>query len=209
MNFPARYKADIVSAVESIDLEKVVEVIDLFKHARARRRNIFVCGGTRSASTASKVLCDMIACSSFERPVRFRIFALDDRAWKWDADGDTASSEKLFVEQVKNFAEPGDVVVGISASDKSASILRTFEYAACLGCKIVALTGLDGGKLAALANVAIPVGSTNFGTVEDTHVIICHMIGSYFLEFEGRSRGTGPAEATSIDEAHWQPARRA
>jgi D-sedoheptulose 7-phosphate isomerase len=192
MNFPARYKADIVSAVESIDVEKVIEAIELFKRARARRRNIFVCGATRGASAAARILCDMITRASFERPVRFRAFALDDRASGPETPQAAVDSEKVFVEELKNFVEPGDVVVGISASENAPAILRAFEYAASIGCKMVAFTGLEGGKWASLANIVISVGSTHFGTVEDTHVIICHMIGSYFLEGEGLSRGARP-----------------
>lgn len=184
MNFPERYKADIVSAVESINLDKVVEIIELFKQARARGRNIFVCGNTRNASAAARVLCDMVTRSSFERPARFRILALDDRTPALEAGQEEVRPERLLVEQLKNFAEPGDIVVGISAPDNSFSISRALEYAARIGCKTVAFTGLDGGKLAAQANIAIHVDSTNLGTVEDTHVIICHMIGSYFLEFD-------------------------
>jgi D-sedoheptulose 7-phosphate isomerase len=186
MNFPQRYKADIVSAVESIDLDKVIEIIELFKQARTHGRNIFVCGNTRSASAASRVLCDMVTRSSFERPARFRILALDDRTPELDGNGEAGCMERLLVEQLKNFAEPEDVVVGISAPDNSLPILRALEYAAWIGCKTVAFTGLDGGKLASQANIAIHVGSTHLGTVEDTHVIICHMIGSYFLEFDRR-----------------------
>lgn len=185
MNFPQRYKADIVSAVESIDLDKIIEIIELFKNARAHGRNIFVCGNSRSASAASRVLCDMVTRSSFERPARFRILALDDRTPELDGNPES-HSERLLVEQLKNFAEPDDVVVGISAPDNSIPILRALEYAAWIGCKTVAFTGLDGGKLAAQANIAVHVDSTHLGTVEDTHVIICHMIGSYFLEFDRR-----------------------
>jgi D-sedoheptulose 7-phosphate isomerase len=179
MSFPERYKADIVSAVESIDLDKVVQTIELFKETRARGRNIFVCSNTRSASAAARVLCDMVTRS---RPTRFRILALDDRTPELAADQDAAYPERQLVEQLKNFAEPGDVVVGISAPDNSGPISRALEYAAGIGCKTVAFIGLEGGKLAALANVAIHVDSTNLDTVEDTHVIICHLIGSYFLE---------------------------
>ena len=78
-------------------------------------------------------------------------------------------------------------MVGISALDSATlPIVRTLEYAASIGCKTVALTGLEAGKLATLADIMIHVGSTHLGTVEDTHVIICHMIGSYFLEFDQR-----------------------
>jgi D-sedoheptulose 7-phosphate isomerase len=184
MNFPERYKADIVSAVESIDIDEVVEVIELFKETRSRGRNIFVCGSTSSACTASRVVCDMMTRSSFDQPARFRVLALHNGPPESALETEIVSPERVFVEQLKNFAEPGDVAVGISAHHSSPPIARALEYGKGIGCKTVALTGSDGGKLGALADITIHVNSTHLGTVEDTHVIICHMIGSYFLEFD-------------------------
>ena len=184
MNFPERYKAEIVSAVESIDLDTVSEIMQLFKEAREHGRKIFVCGNTRTAQSAARILCDMVAQSSFEHTMRFRILSLDARPPELDGDRKIMPAERLLVEQLETFAEPGDVVVGISAQDSSACISRALECADRIGCKTVAFTGLDGNRLAAKANVAIHVGSTNVGTVEDTHLVICHMIGSYFLDFE-------------------------
>lgn len=181
---PERFKADIVSAVESIDLDKVVALIELFKEARARGRNIFACGHPRGASAASRVLCDMMTRSSFERHLRFRAWPLTDQTPDLVLDESSLDSERTFVEQLKNCAEPGDVVVGICASHKAWRILRALEYGAQIGCTTVAMTGLEGGKAAALADITIHVDSTHVGTVEDTQLIICHMIGNYFLDFD-------------------------
>jgi D-sedoheptulose 7-phosphate isomerase len=186
MNFPERYKADIVSAVESIDIHEVNEVIELFKQTRARGGRIFVCGRTVSASAASRVLSDRLMRSSFDQTARFRILALGDGLPESESEREHMSKDRLFVEQLKNFAEPGDVVVAVNASSNSPCILRALEYSASIGCRTVALTGLDGGKVSALADITIHVGSTQADTVEDAHVVICHMIGSYFLEFDQR-----------------------
>jgi len=184
MNFPERYKADIVSAVESIDIQEVIEVIELFKQTRARGGRIFVCGSTGSASAASRVLSDMLMRSNFDQAARFRILALGDGSPESESEREHISKDRLLVEQLKDFAEPGDVVVAINPSSNSPCILRALEYSASIGCRTVALTGLDGGRASTLADITIHVGSTQAGTVEDAHVVICHMIGSYFLEFD-------------------------
>jgi D-sedoheptulose 7-phosphate isomerase len=184
MNFLERYKADIISAVESIDVDKVSEVIELFKQTRARRRSIFVCGSTGSASTASKVLSNMLMQSIFDHAARFRILALGNGSPESESDREHISKERLFVEQLKNFAEPEDVVVAINASSNSQCVLRALEYGASIGCRTVALTGSDGGRLSVLADITIHVGSTQADTLEDAHAVICHMIGSYFLDFD-------------------------
>jgi D-sedoheptulose 7-phosphate isomerase len=184
MNFLERYKADLMSAVESIDLHEVIEVIELFKQTRARRGCIFVCGSTASASTASRVLSNMLMQSIFDQAARFRILALGNGSSESESDREHISKDRLFVEQLKNFAEPGDVVVAISASSDSQCILRALEYGASIGCRTVALTGSDGGKVGILADLTIHVGSTQADTLEDAHAVICHMIGSYFLDFD-------------------------
>ena len=184
MNFLERYKADIISAVESIDIHEVTEVIELFKQTRARRGNIFVCGSTASASTASRVLSNMLMQSIFDQAARFRILALGNGSPEAESDREHISKDRLFVEQLKNFAEPGDVVVAISSSCNSPCTLRALEYGASIGCRTVALTGSDGGKVSILADFTIHVESTQERTLEDAHSVICHMIGSYFLDFD-------------------------
>jgi D-sedoheptulose 7-phosphate isomerase len=56
------------------------------------------------------------------------------------------------------------------------------EYANATGCKTLALTGRDGGKLGALAQLNIQVPVPHMGRIEDAHLIICHMICYYFME---------------------------
>ena len=58
--------------------------------------------------------------------------------------------ECVFVEQLKNFAGPGDLVMAISGSGNSPNVLRAVEYANSTGCRTLALTGRDGGALAGL-----------------------------------------------------------
>lgn len=184
MNFPERYKADITSAVESIDTGEVIQVIELFKQARTAGCNIYVCASTSGGRSASKVICDLMTRSSFNQTVRFRVLGLNGAFADMEADRKNIASDSVFVEQLKNFVKTGDVVVGISASGNSSPIIRALEYASQVGCGTIALTGLDGGKLAAIADVTVHVDSTHLGTVEDAHLVICHMIGSYFLEEE-------------------------
>ena len=184
MNFPERYKAEIVSAVESIDVDEVVGVIELFKQTRAHGHKIFICANTNSGRTASRAVADMMMRSSFGRSARFRVLALHNGPPESGPEQDGGNGDGVFVEQLKNFAEPEDVVVGISARGDSSPIIRAMDYAARIGCKTVALSGLDEGKLGAIADITVHVASTHVGTVEDTQSVICHMIGSYFLDFD-------------------------
>ena len=184
MNFPAQYKAEVLKALETVDLSKVDQAIELFKDARAGGRQIFVCGNGGSASTASHFACDIVKGASYSRSQRFRIMALTDQIATLTAYANDVSYDCVFVEQLRNFAQPGDLVMCISGSGNSPNVIRAMEYANSIGCKTLALTGRDGGKLGPLAQLNIQVDAPHMGRIEDAHMIVCHMIGYYFMDGE-------------------------
>src|SRR5215467_16403742 len=109
MSFPQEYKTELLKTIETVDLGLVNQAIELFKGARANGRQIFVCGNGGSASTASHFACDIVKGASFNRKSRFRIIALTDQLPTLTAYANDVSYEAVFVEQLKNFAEPGDL----------------------------------------------------------------------------------------------------
>jgi D-sedoheptulose 7-phosphate isomerase len=184
MTFPQLYKADVLQAIETIDLEKVNQAIAILARARDEDRRIFVCGNGGSASTASHFVCDMVKGASFNRDKRFRIMALTDSLPTITAYSNDVCYECVFVEQLKNFAEPGDVVIAISGSGNSPNVLRAIEYGNSIGCRTIALSGRDGGKLGPLAELNIQASNPHMGRIEDMHMIVMHMICYYFMDAE-------------------------
>ena len=183
-SFPQLYKTDVLRAIETIDLDKVGQAIDILIRARDEGRRIFVCGNGGSASTASHFVCDMVKGASFNRSKRFRIMALTDSLPTITAYSNDVSYECIFVEQLKNFAEPGDVVVAISGSGNSPNVLRAVEYGNSIGCRTIALSGRNGGKLGPLAEVNVQASNPHMGRIEDVHMIVMHMICYYFMDAE-------------------------
>src|SRR3954471_9155089 len=180
--FPSLYKNDLLQAIETIDLTKVGEAIAVLKQARDDNRHVFVCGNGGSASTASHFACDMVKGASFGRDQRFRIMALTDSLPTITAYSNDVSYDCVFAEQLKNFAQPGDVVMAISGSGNSPNVLRAMEYGKSIGCRTIALTGRDGGKLAPLADINIQAAIPHMGRIEDVHMIVSHMIAYSFMD---------------------------
>jgi D-sedoheptulose 7-phosphate isomerase len=183
-SFPELYKADVLKAIETIELEKVGEAIDILKRARDEDRRIFVCGNGGSASTASHFVCDMVKGASFHRDKRFRIMALTDSLPTITAYANDVCYDCVFVEQLKNFAEPGDVVIAISGSGNSPNVLQAMEYANSIGCRTIALSGRNGGKLGPMAQLNLQASNPHMGRIEDVHMIVMHMICYYFMDAE-------------------------
>src|SRR5690349_726896 len=184
MNFPEQYKAEVLKAIEMVDLDKVNQAIELFKDARANGRHIFVCGNGGSASTASHFACDIVKGASYNRGQRFRIMALTEQLATITAYANDVSYDCIFVEQLRNFAQSGDLVMAISGSGNSPNVIRAMEYANSAGCRTIALTGRDGGRLGPLAELNIQVSHPHMGHFEDSHMIELHMIAYYFMDTE-------------------------
>jgi D-sedoheptulose 7-phosphate isomerase len=192
--FPTLYKAEVLEAIETIDLEKVNQAIAILARARDEDRRIFVCGNGGSASTSSHFVCDMVKGASFNRHKRFRIMALTDSLPTITAYSNDVGYECIFVEQLKNFAEPGDVLMAISGSGNSPNVLRAVEYANGIGCRTIALSGRDGGKLGPLAHLNIQASNPHMGRIEDVHMIVMHMSCYYFMDAEKPAAAEGRAQ---------------
>lgn len=182
MGFAARYREQILATIGDIDLEKVSLAIEWFHQARQNGCAIFVAGNGGSAATASHFVCDMLKGASYGKPSRFRIQSLTDSMPTMTAYSNDLSYADAIAEQLKNFAEPGDIYMAISGSGNSANVIRAMEYATSMGCRTLALTGQDGGKLGAMAELNIQVSEPHMGRIEDAHHIICHMICYSFME---------------------------
>ena len=182
MTFPEQYVASVHEAIASLDIDRVRQAIDWFKEARTEGRSIFVCGNGGSAATASHFATEMLKGASYNRAARFRIIALNDSIPTITAYSNDVSYDCVFVEQLKNFAAPGDLVMGLSSSGNSVNVIRAFEYANSIGCRTLALTGRGGGQLGPLAQLNIEVRAPHTGRSEDGHMVVCHIICYYFME---------------------------
>ena len=146
MSFPLRYREQLLQTVDSIDAAKVHQAIDWMAAARDSGRAIFVAGNGGSAATAAHFVCDMVKGASFGKRTRFRIHALAQNLPTLTAYSNDVSYAEAMVEELRNFAQPGDIYMAISGSGNSPNVVRAMEFASSLGCKTIALTGRDGGQ---------------------------------------------------------------
>jgi D-sedoheptulose 7-phosphate isomerase len=84
--------------------------------------------------------------------------------------------EQVFARQVEAFAQPGDVVVGITTSGTSPNILRAMEAAKKHGATTVAFTGNGGGPLAKIADLVLMGPDGYSAIVQEVHITLGHII---------------------------------
>lgn len=84
--------------------------------------------------------------------------------------------EQVFARQVEGLVHRGDVVVGISTSGNSENVVRAMHMAKDRGAVTIALTGSNGGKLAAIADYLLNVPSTETARIQEMHIFIIHLM---------------------------------
>jgi D-sedoheptulose 7-phosphate isomerase len=86
------------------------------------------------------------------------------------------SYEHVFVEQLKNLASPGDLLIAISGSGNSPNVLRAVAWASANGLATYGITGFSGGKLKAQAQHGLHVPIDDMGIVESIHLTVFHWV---------------------------------
>jgi D-sedoheptulose 7-phosphate isomerase len=183
-DFADQYRSQLTAVVAAIDTTKVEQAVLWLRQARDEGRQVFVMGNGGSAATASHFVCDMVKGASYQQAKRFRILALTDSLPTITAYSNDVDYSCIFAEQLKNFAQPGDVVIALSGSGNSKNVIQAVEYANSIGCQTIGLSGRDGGRLAGLSQLSLHVAEPHMGRIEDAHMVICHMICYYFMEKE-------------------------
>ena len=170
------YIQEGIRTLEHLPVDAVRRVVDALRDAHAREAQVFVMGNGGSAATASHLACDLNKGLGVGRDKRFRVICLNDNVPTLLAYANDVSYGDVFVEQLRNFVRPGDVVIGISCSGNSENVVKAMEFAAARGAVGVAVSGFDGGRLARAARLALVVPSRDMQVLEDVHLMICHML---------------------------------
>ena len=174
-----KYIDDVRRTLDKMEKDfpfKADEIVSILLRARDEGHRIYICGNGGSASTASHMASDLNKGANRNDAPRFKAVALTDNIPAMLAWANDSSYDDIFVEQLRNHLEKGDVVIGISGSGNSANVLKALHYANDVGAHTIGLTGFDGGKLAKLAKTCYVVPNNCMQQIEDIHLLIEHMI---------------------------------
>jgi len=168
--------------LDTIPLETVEDIVNVFREALQTDQQIFVFGNGGSAANASHFVTDLGKGSSDKTWKRFRCMSLNDNTPWITALGNDYAYDEIFVRQLMNFGRPGDIIFMMSVSGNSPNLVKAASWAKENGILIIALVGAKKGKLAQLADIPLVVNDDHYGRVEDAHMGVCHMIAYAFME---------------------------
>jgi D-sedoheptulose 7-phosphate isomerase len=172
------YITTLQQTLDLLPIKQIHTVIDELHEARMRNRQVFIMGNGGSASTATHFVCDLSKNTRKEGWPPFRVFGLSDNMAILSAYANDEGYENVFVQQLATYVQPYDIVIGISTSGNSANVLNAIALAKQRRAKTIGFTGFDGGKLGTMVDVHIHTPSNRIEQVEDTHLILEHVICS-------------------------------
>jgi D-sedoheptulose 7-phosphate isomerase len=171
------YLRTVSDLLAAIPRDTIRRMADAIWEAYRNGRMIFAFGNGGSSACASHFIEDVAKGIDYGPGApRYRALALTDSVALITAWANDSSYDDVFAEQLRNFVEPGDVALGISASGNSRNVLRALELANQAGAATLGLTGYDGGRLKGLVKEAVIVPSENMQQIEDVHLVLCHLI---------------------------------
>jgi D-sedoheptulose 7-phosphate isomerase len=182
--FAERYRDRVIHTLELIDVQALEETLALLERAWTEDRLVLLAGNGGSAATAEHMNLDLSKTIARVAGAGrgFRTIALTHgpalSAWANDA-----GAEDVFRGQVRDLGRPGDVLVVFSAKGNSANVVAAVGEARELGLSTIGFLGAGGGSTAELVDVAVVVESDEYGVIEDTHLVLNHIVTEYFADW--------------------------
>jgi len=170
-----KYFERLKATIDRISRAEVNHFLGLLLDALEEGRTVFTMGNGGSAATASHYAADFNKGLSYGKARRFRFMCLSDKVPTLTAYANDVAYDEVFVEQLRNFLQPGDLVIAISGSGNSRNILKAIEYANGEGAVTVGLTGYDGGALKRIAQHGVHVPIADMQVTEDLHMVLDHL----------------------------------
>lgn len=170
------YLAKLTSLLESFDRAQVDSAVELIAEVWQAGRQIITLGNGGSSMTALHFINDWNKSVFMATGKPFRGRSLVDNMGLVMAYGNDISFQDIFVEQLKNIFQAGDLVIAISGSGNSENVIRAVRYANDNSGITLGLCGYRGGKLKDLAQHAVWVNVDDMQLSEDVHAIFGHIV---------------------------------
>jgi D-sedoheptulose 7-phosphate isomerase len=172
------YLERVCAEIRRLDPAQLETLSGLIEDAYHAGRFVFICGNGGSGANASHLCEDLAKCTlrDFENQKRLKVLSLTDNTPAILAWGNDEGYDRIFVEQLKNFASPGDLLLAISGSGNSPNILKAVEWANRHDLITVGITGFGGGKLRTLAHHSLHAAVDDMGIAESLHQVVFHWI---------------------------------
>ena len=193
------YMQMLCETLAAVDIDQLAQVAGVLYKAYEGEKQIFTMGNGGHANTAAHMINDIAKHTTssddkdkFVSDKRFRTMCLNDSISFVTGIANDVGFDYIYSEQLNNWCNPGDVVIGVSGSGNSPNVLNAFEVAKQRGATSICFSGKGGGKSKDAADICIVVPSSKMVQVEDVHLAINHAIADELKKLvQNRTEITG------------------
>ena len=168
-------QSKLLEEVKENLLPNIEKASKLIAKSLKKESTIFWCGNGGSAGDSQHLAAELVG--RFEKDRKpFRSIALTTDSSVLTCISNDYSYEQIFARQLEALAKNGDVIVALSTSGQSKNIIKVLETANLLKIDSILLTGKKGSYLNDLVNESIVVPSMNTAHIQETHIMIGHIM---------------------------------
>jgi D-sedoheptulose 7-phosphate isomerase len=160
-----------------IGLDALVAAARAISDAVGAGRKVLAFGNGGSASDAEHFVAELVGRFEGERRSLAAIALTADSSVVTAISNDYGY-EQVFTRQVEGLGSAGDVAFGISTSGRSKNVEAALAAAKARGMATVALTGRDGGRMGADADIHVNVPERSTARIQEVHRTILHAMCS-------------------------------
>ena len=158
-------------------LDRIVTAADSIYRALSAGGRVLAFGNGGSASDAEHLVAELVGRFEGDRRALAGI-ALTADSSVMTALGNDYGYERVFARQIEALGREGDVAFGISTSGRSPNVEAALAVAKGRGMLTIAMTGRDGGKMGADADIHLNVAEVATPRVQEVHRTIMHAMCS-------------------------------
>lgn len=180
------YQDRLNSALADLPKHEIVLLAEALLAAWNAGKQVFFCGNGGSAANAIHIANDLfygVAAKGSKTGIRVQALSANQAVLTCLAND--ISYADIFSEQLKVFAQPGDVLVVLSGSGNSQNIVRALESAKELGVKSFAVLGYSGGLSKELTDTSIHIAVNDMQIAEDLQLVVGHMVMQWLRSAPG------------------------
>lgn len=156
-------------------LNTILSITEIMVAALKSDRRIYFCGNGGSAADAQHLAAELTGRFYTDRKA-LAAEALHCNTSYLTAVANDYGFDEIYARMIEGIAQEGDVLVGLSTSGNSRNIINAFEKAKERNVITVSFTGETGGALRHLSNYCINVPSTDTPRIQETHILVGHII---------------------------------
>ena len=165
-----------IKSLQDIKFEKlIINASKIIINSLKKKNKILFCGNGGSAGDSQHLSAELLGQYLKNRQALAAV-DLTSNTSLLTSVGNDISFDQIFSRQISAIGFRGDVLFAITTSGKSKNILNAIKTAKRKGLKVILLASEKANRLKKTVNLFIPSPGNRVDRIQETHIMIGHLI---------------------------------